>query len=335
MKFVDEATIKVKAGDGGDGCMAFHREKYVPRGGPSGGDGGDGGHVFFKATEGLNTLINFRYKRIFRAQKGEPGSGKEKTGKKGDSLTILVPVGTVIYDVDTQECLGDLAVDGQLLCVAQGGFHGLGNARFKSSTNRAPRQTTRGTPGEERSLRLELKLLADVGLVGLPNAGKSTLIRAVSSARPKVADYPFTTLTPQLGVVRIDEDRSFVVADIPGLIRGASEGLGLGFQFLRHIARTRLLLHVVDVYPIDGSDPIENARTIIDELTRYQPELAQREHWLVLNKIDLLPADEVDALCDRIISVLPPLRHVAKISASACRGTRELMLAVSNFLHSV
>lgn len=252
MKFVDEATIRVVGGDGGDGCMSFRREKFIPFGGPNGGDGGDGGSVYLVADEAYNTLIDFRYKRHHEAKRGSKGQGSQCTGKSGDDLLVKVPVGTTVYDADTEELIGDLVEHNQSLLVARGGFHGLGNLRFKSSTNRAPRQTTPGTPGEKRNLRLELKVLADVGLLGLPNAGKSTFIRAVSAAQPKVADYPFTTLHPYLGVVRIEEYRSFVVADIPGLIEGAAEGAGLGVHFLKHLARTRLLLHIVDVAPEEG-----------------------------------------------------------------------------------
>ncbi len=254
MKFVDEASIKVFAGNGGNGCLSFRREKYIPRGGPDGGDGGDGGSVIMEADDALNTMVDFRFQRTFRAQNGESGRGRNCTGKSGEDLVLRVPVGTTILDEDTGEVLGDLSVPGQRLIVAQGGFHGLGNARFKSSTNRAPRQTTPGSEGEHRDLKLELKVLADVGLLGLPNAGKSTFIRAVSSATPKVADYPFTTLVPNLGVVNVEAHRSFVVADIPGLIEGASDGAGLGIRFLKHLTRNRILLHLVDMAPYDGAN---------------------------------------------------------------------------------
>ena len=304
MNFIDETTIKVKAGNGGHGCLAFRREKFIPLGGPSGGDGGDGGSVYLRADRGLNTLIRFRYERQFKAKGGEGGKGKNCTGAKGSDLIIPVPIGTLVYDVDTDECLGDLATEGQTLCVAQGGFHGLGNLRFKSSVNRSPRQFTRGSPGEARHLKLELKLLADVGLVGLPNAGKSTLISVISAAKPKIADYPFTTLCPQLGVVHVDGYRSFVIADLPGLIEGAATGAGLGHQFLRHIMRTKLLLHVIDVAPQDGTDPVESVKTIVSELAQFQPELALRDRWLVFNKIDLLPSEEVEARCHAIKTAL-------------------------------
>ena len=268
MKFVDEAKIKVKAGDGGNGCMSFRRELYAPFGGPNGGDGGDGGSIYFIADQNINTLVDFRYKRIFKAESGDNGAGDQCTGRGGDDLFVKVPVGTLIFNDDTSELLGDLIKADQVICVAKGGIHGYGNEHFKSSTNRAPRRITEGTPGEEHNLRLELKLLADVGLLGMPNAGKSTFIRSVSAARPKVADYPFTTLYPNLGVVRIDMERSFVIADIPGLIEGASEGIGLGVQFLKHLARTSVLLHMLDIAPFDGSDPVESAKAIIKELKK-------------------------------------------------------------------
>ncbi|MEO0998483.1 MAG: Obg family GTPase CgtA, partial [Pseudomonadota bacterium] len=288
MNFVDEATIRVVAGNGGHGTLSFRREKYVPRGGPDGGDGGNGGAVWLEADKGLNTLADFRVARRFRAGNGQPGAGRNKTGRSGDDLTIRVPCGTVVSDVDTGEILGDVVDPGSRLKVAAGGQGGLGNARFKSSTNRAPRQTTNGTPGEARHLKLELKLLADVGLVGLPNAGKSTLIAAMSAARPKIADYPFTTLHPNLGVVRAGEGRSFVMADVPGLIEGAADGAGLGVRFLKHLARTRLLLHLVDVAPPDGGDPLAGLTTIASELARFDEALRDKPRWLLLNKADLL-----------------------------------------------
>ena len=269
MKFVDEATIKVEAGRGGNGCLSFRREKYIEKGGPDGGDGGDGGSIYLVADDALNTLVDFRFQPNYRAEKGEHGKGSDRTGAGGKDLHVRVPLGTSVYDDETEAYLGDVSEAGDVLLVARGGKHGLGNVRFKSSTNRAPRQTTPGEPGELRQLRLELKLIADVGLLGMPNAGKSTLISAVSAARPKVADYPFTTLTPNLGVVRLDHEQSFVIADIPGLIEGAADGAGLGVQFLKHLARTRLLLHLVDVAPIDGTDPVENCRKIEAELARY------------------------------------------------------------------
>ncbi len=328
MKFVDEATINVKAGDGGNGCVSFRREKYIPRGGPDGGDGGDGGSVWLVADSGLNTLADFRYARRFEAQRGENGRGRNCTGAGGEDRVIRVPAGTLVYDDETGELMGDLVADGQRLLVARGGFHGIGNARYKSSTNRTPRQFKPGTPGEARRLRLELKLLADVGLLGKPNAGKSTLIRAISAARPRVADYPFTTLHPNLGVVRVAEHQSFVVADIPGLIEGAAEGAGLGVQFLKHLSRTGLLLHLVDVSPFDGSDPVEDVRVIVRELEKFSDELAGRERWLVLNKIDLLDEAERDARCDDIVRRLDWRGPVHRISALAGLGTDELAHAI-------
>jgi GTP-binding protein len=322
MKFVDEATIYVEAGNGGNGCMSFRREKYVPRGGPDGGDGGDGGSVFLEADESLNTLIDYRYKRRFKAETGQGGSGRECTGRKGEDVILKVPVGTTVIDVDTEEVLGDLTKIGQQLLVAQGGFHGIGNTRFKSSVNRAPRQTTPGKEGESRNLRLELKVLADVGLLGMPNAGKSTLIRAISAAKPKVANYPFTTLVPNLGVVSVEAHKSFVVADIPGLIEGAAEGAGLGVRFLKHLVRTRLLLHVVDMAPFDELTPSEAAQKIILELERFSPTLAARDRWLVLNKLDLIPEDEREAACQKLVSDLNWTGPVFKISAIQGEGTR-------------
>ncbi len=332
MKFIDEAIIRVDAGDGGNGCVSFRREKFIPFGGPNGGDGGNGGSVYLIADENLNTLINYRYQRVHQAERGQNGMGSDCTGKSGDDLYLRVPVGTVVFDADTDELIGDLVTANQSLCVAHGGTHGVGNTRFKSSVNRAPRQFTKGTPGEKRQLRLELKVLADVGLLGLPNAGKSTLIRAISAARPKVADYPFTTLHPNLGVVRIDACRSFVVADIPGLIEGAADGAGLGIRFLKHLARTRLLLHLVDILPPDNSDPILAVKTIEQELQRFSPDLAQRERWLVLNKIDTLLESEQDAHCQQIIEGLQWQGPVFKISAIANLGTQALCLAIMNFL---
>jgi len=304
MKFVDEAEIRVEAGDGGNGVIGFRREKYVPKGGPDGGDGGDGGSVFLVADENLNTLIDYRFERFHRAERGQNGQGSNCIGKKGKDLEVSVPVGTRATDSDTGEVLGDLTAHGQKLKVAQGGFHGLGNARFKSSTNRAPRQKTNGTPGEIRNLKLELMLLADVGLLGMPNAGKSTFIRSVSAAKPKVADYPFTTLVPNLGVVRQDAQRSFVVADIPGLIEGAADGAGLGIRFLKHLERCRILLHVVDLLPADESDPAENAKAIIEELEKYSPKLAEKPRWLVFNKVDLLLEDEVEECIKHVVETL-------------------------------
>jgi len=334
MKFVDEATIDVKAGDGGNGAVSFRREKYIPLGGPDGGDGGDGGSVWMVADTGLNTLADFRYERRFKAQRGENGRGRNCTGKAGEDCIIRVPVGTLVYEEDTEELMGDLVEDGQRLLVARGGFHGLGNLRYKSSTNRAPRESKPGTPGEHRALRLELKLLADIGLLGKPNAGKSTLIRAISAAKPKVADYPFTTLHPNLGVVRVEAHRSFVVADIPGLIEGAAEGAGLGVQFLKHLSRTGLLLHLVDVAPLDGSDPVEDVKAIAHELEKFSAELGERERWLVLNKIDMVPEDERKALCRDLVERLDWQGPVFEISALAKQGTRELVFAIMEVIEA-
>jgi GTP-binding protein len=319
MKFVDETSIRVQAGKGGNGCLSFRREKYIARGGPDGGDGGDGGSIYLEADSALNTLVDFRFQRQFRADSGEGGRGRNCTGKSGEDLVLTVPIGTTILDEDSGEVLGDLSRSGQRLLVARGGFHGLGNTRFKSSTNRAPRQTTPGSDGEQRNLCLELKVLADVGLLGLPNAGKSTLIRAISAARPKVADYPFTTLVPNLGVVKIQAHRSFVVADIPGLIEGASEGAGLGIRFLRHLTRNRILLHLVDMAPFDQSDPAAAALSIVRELERFSPALARRQRWLVLNKTDLLDADELQERRAAVIDALDwqgPVYEVAAINGS-------------------
>ena len=317
MKFVDEATIEVTAGKGGNGCVSFRREKYVPRGGPDGGDGGDGGSVFLEGDDALNTMIDYRYTRRFRAENGEAGRGRNCSGKSGVDLVLPVPLGTTVLDEDSGEVLGDIREAGDRLLVAQGGFHGLGNTRYKSSVNRAPRQSSPGTEGESRRLKLELKVLADVGLLGLPNAGKSTFIRAVSAATPKVADYPFTTLIPSLGVVSVDAHRSFVVADIPGLIEGASEGAGLGIRFLKHLTRNRVLLHLVDVAPIDGSDPAEAACAVIRELERFSPALAARPRWLVLNKIDLLDADAIANCRERVVAAMNWQGPVYEISAVA------------------
>ena len=324
MRFVDEATIDVEAGKGGDGCMSFRREKYVPKGGPDGGDGGDGGSVLLQADEAINTLIDFRYSRKFKARNGQPGRGTNCTGASGEDLVLKVPVGTTIVDTDLDEVIGDLTTAGQQVKVVQGGFHGLGNTRYKSSINQAPRQTKPGQPGEARHLRLELKVLADVGLLGLPNAGKSTLIRSISAAKPKVADYPFTTLIPNLGVVRIQQHRSFVVADIPGLIEGAAEGAGLGIRFLKHLVRTRLLLHIVDVAPLDGESPGESAQKIIKELNKFSPALAFRERWLVLNKMDLLTEKEQGEVQTQIVSQLQWKGPVYPVSAIAASGTERL-----------
>ena len=332
MKFVDEATIKVHAGKGGNGCLSFRREKYIPKGGPDGGDGGDGGSVILVAAEGLNTLIDFRYTRNFKAQAGQQGSSAECTGRGGDDLLLQVPVGTTVIDNETGDVMGDLTELDQQLKVAQGGFHGLGNTRYKSSTNRAPRQTSPGQDGEVREIKLELKVLADVGLLGLPNAGKSTFIRSVSAARPKVADYPFTTLVPNLGVVGMSGDKSFVIADIPGLIEGASEGAGLGIRFLKHLTRTRLLLHLVDMMPYDGSTPDQNARVIESELETFSPTLAAGDRWLVLNKIDLLPEDEVEGQCQQVVDALGWEGPVFRMSGLASQGTKALCAAIMDYI---
>lgn len=329
MKFVDEAEITVEAGKGGNGCLSFRREKYIEKGGPDGGDGGDGGSVFLVADPALNTLVDFRFQPRYRAQSGQPGQGRNCTGKGGDDLVVPVPVGTSVIDVNTEELLADLDVPGQQVMVARGGHHGLGNTRFKSSVNRAPRKTTLGTPGEQRTLQLQLRLVADVGLLGFPNAGKSTLIRAVSAARPKVADYPFTTLVPNLGVVSLGMERSFVMADIPGLIEGASEGAGLGFRFLKHLSRTRLLLHLIDVLPVDGSDPVDSAVQIVRELEKFSPTLAQKERWLVLNKVDLLESTQLDELEQRLRDALDwqgQIYRVAALSGSGCDALCEALM---------
>jgi len=336
MKFVDEATIRVQAGNGGPGALSFRREKYVERGGPDGGDGGDGGSVYLVADQGLNTLADFRVARRFRGGHGQGGAGRNMTGKSGDDLDVRVPRGTLVQDVDTGELIGDLTEHGQRLKVAAGGRGGLGNTRFKSSVNRAPRKTTPGTPGEARHLKLELKLLADVGLVGLPNAGKSTLIRAMSAAKPKVADYPFTTLHPNLGVVSVGNLQSFVMADIPGLIEGAAEGAGLGHQFLRHLQRTRLLLHLVDIAPVAANeDPAAAFRAIETELGRYAADLAQKPRWLVINKIDLLPAADRPLARDMLVEELGWKGPVFLVSAATGEGTGELAQAVMRELESL
>jgi len=330
MKFVDEATIRVEAGNGGDGCLSFRREKNLPKGGPDGGDGGDGGNVYLVVDEGLNTLVDFRHDRLYRAKNGQPGMGSDRIGKKSDDLFIKVPSGTLVYDDDTDELIGDLVDDGAELLVAQGGFHGLGNARFKSSVNRAPRQTTKGTPGEERNLRLELQVLADVGLLGIPSAGKSSFIRAVSAATPKVADYPFTTLYPNLGVVRIDANKSFVIADIPGVIEGAADGAGLGIEFLKHLSRTNLLLHIVDGSN-DPEDVIKDIKTIETELVRYDEKLASKERWLVLNKSDVLPAELMEELKQEVLKELGE-NKIFIISAVTRSGCKELTYAMYDWV---
>ena len=333
MKFVDETEIKVFAGDGGNGCLSFRREKYIPRGGPDGGDGGRGGNVYLVGSSSLNTLVDFRYTRTFRAQNGEKGRGANCTGAGGDDLYIRVPVGTMVTDTGTGELIGDVIADGYELLVAQGGQGGLGNTRFKSSTNRAPTKTIPGRPGDDRTLRLELRLLADVGLLGMPNAGKSTLLRTVSRAHPKVADYPFTTMYPQLGVIRIDEGSSFVMADIPGLIEGASEGVGLGIQFLRHLSRTSLLLHMIDIDPPEGpQDIVANAHAVINELQQYDPELVARPRWLVLNKTDLLPAAELEQRRREIVDGLNWQGELYMISAATGNGCQELVQDIMKWL---
>ncbi len=333
MKFVDEATIEVLAGDGGNGAASFRREKFVPRGGPDGGDGGRGGSIHAVADRNINTLIDYRFARIHRGARGENGRGAAQYGRGADDIVLRVPVGTVIADAESGAFIADLAQDGARALLARGGGGGLGNIHFKSSVNRAPRQSTPGEKGETRRLRMELRVLADVGLLGLPNAGKSTLIRAISAARPKVADYPFTTLAPQLGVVRTDARRSFVVADIPGLIEGASEGAGLGHQFLRHLARTRLLLHLVDIAPLDpDADPVQGARAIVRELKKYDPALHAKPRLLVVNKLDLVPEDERGARVDALVKALRWKGPVFGIAAIAAEGTRALTYAVQDWL---
>lgn len=335
MKFIDEATISVHAGKGGDGCLSFRREKNVAFGGPDGGDGGNGGSVYLEVDSRLNTLLDFRYKRIFKARNGQPGMGRNRIGKGADDLIIRVPPGTLVHGTETDELIGDLTVEHSRLLVAQGGYHGLGNARFKSSTNRAPRKTTNGTPGDTRDLRLELKLLADVGLLGLPNAGKSTLIGQISAARPKVAGYPFTTLRPILGVVSVGSDHSFVVADIPGIIAGAAAGAGLGVQFLRHVERTKLLLHVIDVSCFDEvGDPATDFQTVTRELGEYSNVLVDRERWVVFNKIDVFGDDY-----DRDVSGFRaatgwqgPILHLSAVTGAGCN---ELINATAAHLASV
>lgn len=333
MKFVDEAKIKVEAGDGGNGCVSFRREKYVPRGGPDGGDGGDGGSIFFIGDEGLNTLADFRFTKSFRAERGQNGSGRQCTGKGGEDLYIKVPLGTMVWDIDIDELIGDVTEQAQTLKVVQAGRHGIGNIHFKSSTNRSPRQSTPGTEGERRRLRLELKVLADVGLLGQPNAGKSTLLSRISAARPKIADYPFTTLHPNLGVVSIETHRSFVVADIPGLIEGAAEGAGLGIQFLKHLSRTGLLLHLVDIAPPgDVNDPVVDAKAIIKELEKFSDELLGRPRWLVLNKIDVLPEDACQKRCREIVEGLEWDGPVFQISAVTGTGIRKLTGSIMDYI---
>jgi GTP-binding protein len=333
MRFIDEAKLKVQAGNGGRGCVSFRREKFVPFGGPDGGDGGLGGSVYLRAVEGMNTLADFRISRTYRGRNGEPGSGNDCTGHGGDDTYVNIPVGTTVTDADTGEQLGDLTVEGETLLVAKGGKGGWGNARFKSSTNRTPRKAGLGLPGEKRELQLELKLIADVGLLGLPNAGKSTLIRAVSAARPRVADYPFTTLHPNLGVVSAGPGRSFVMADIPGLIEGAADGAGLGIRFLKHLQRTRVLLHLIDVAPLDpDADPVKDARTIVAELKKFSADLGKKERWLLINKIDLLEPKEAERRAKDIVRRLRWKGPVLRISGATGAGTEELKQAVMRYL---
>lgn len=335
MKFIDEALVRIEAGDGGNGCVSFRREKYIPKGGPDGGDGGDGGDVYLQADENLNTLVDYRFEKRFVAERGQNGRGSNCTGHRGKDITLRVPVGTRAIDNDTLEILGDLTRHGQKFLIAKGGYHGLGNTRFKSSVNRTPRQKTNGTKGEKRDVKLELMLLADVGMLGLPNAGKSTFIRAVSAAKPKVADYPFTTLVPSLGVVRVDENRSFVIADIPGLIEGASDGAGLGIRFLKHLERCRVLVHLVDITPIDGSDPAHNIAIIENELIQYSKKLAEKPRWLVFNKVDTLLEDEVK---ERIADVVTRLgladEKIYQISAITGENVSVLCGDVMDFIQA-
>ncbi|WP_027349353.1 Obg family GTPase CgtA [Halotalea alkalilenta] len=332
MQFVDEASITVEAGKGGNGCLSFRREKFIPKGGPDGGDGGHGGSVYLVGDESLNTLIDFKFQRFYKAENGRPGQGSQMSGRQGEDLYVKVPVGTIVIDVETLEVIGDVTEVGQELKVAQGGRRGLGNVHFKSSTNRAPRRTTQGTEGDRRELRLELKLMADVGLLGMPNAGKSTLIRAVSAARPKVADYPFTTLVPNLGVVKIGSHEHFVIADVPGLIEGASEGAGLGLRFLKHLTRTRLLFHVVDVMPVDESDPVAAVEMIAAELASFSPALAELPRWLVINKLDLIAPDERAAKVAEIKQRLGWEGPVFELSAANREGCDELVQAAHRWL---
>jgi GTP-binding protein len=335
MKFIDEAKIFVKAGDGGNGIVSFRREKYIPRGGPDGGDGGDGGSLYVIGSTDLNTLSDFRHTRRFVAQRGANGQSKDCTGAKGEDVVIEVPLGTTIATLDQGEVIADVSNTDEPILIARGGFHGLGNTRYKSSTNRAPRQCSKGSLGEQFDLKLELKLIADIGLLGMPNAGKSTFIRSVSAARPKVADYPFTTLHPNLGVVSVGTHRSFVIADIPGLIEGAADGVGLGIQFLKHLQRTRLLLHIIDVLPEESADsPVESARKILLELQRYDESLYQKPRWLVLNKTDLLPEEEVQAICTEITAGLDWQGPVYNISAIKGEGVHLLCQDIMNLLES-
>ena len=333
MKFVDEATIKVVAGNGGNGCLSFRREKFIPKGGPDGGDGGDGGSVFLQAKLELNTLIDFRYTRLFKAENGQAGAGSDCTGKKGEDLIIPVPLGTIVSLSETGELIGDLNKPDQKLLIAKGGFHGLGNTRFKSSKNRTPRQTTPGKEGESREIKLELSLLADVGLLGLPNAGKSTLVNKVSAAKPKIADYPFTTMIPSLGVVNIGNDRSFVIADIPGVIKGAAEGAGLGIRFLKHLTRTKLVLHIVDVSPMDKTSPKEAFREIELELEKFSPTLARQSRWLILNKADLFDVNEHKKLLKNFVKDVGWIGPSFLISAATGQGVDLLCNSVGDYLN--
>ncbi|EKO3610565.1 Obg family GTPase CgtA [Vibrio metschnikovii] len=335
MKFVDEAVIKVQAGDGGNGVVSFWREKFITKGGPDGGDGGDGGDVYILADENLNTLIDYRFQRFYDAERGENGRGANCTGKRGKDKVLRVPVGTRAVDIHTNEVIAEVAEHGKKVMIAKGGWHGLGNARFKSSVNRAPRQKSMGTKGEVREVRLELLLLADVGMLGLPNAGKSTFIRAVSAAKPKVADYPFTTLIPSLGVVSVVPEKSFVVADIPGLIEGAAEGAGLGIRFLKHLERCRVLLHMIDIMPADQSDPVQNALTILDELEQYSEKLAQKPRWLVFNKTDLMPEQEANEVIQNVLDALGWEDQYFKISAINRQGTKELCMKLADFMETL
>ncbi|MEO1943835.1 MAG: Obg family GTPase CgtA [Candidatus Thioglobus sp.] len=329
MKFVDSASIRIEAGKGGAGCLGFRREKYIPDGGPDGGDGGDGGNVYFRGQESLNTLSEFRFNRLYRAKNGQPGSGQNKRGKSAQHLTVEMPLGTKVYDLETDEVIAEITAHNQVVLVAKGGFHGLGNARFKSSINRAPRQTTPGTPGESREIGLEMSVMADIGLLGMPNAGKSSLIRQISSARPKVADYPFTTLHPSLGVVSLN-DKHIVMADIPGLIENASDGAGLGFEFLKHLSRTKALLHVVDIMPADASDPVYNYNTIEKELTKYDQQLSEKPRLLAINKVDLLDNKDVDGVVDKFIENINYKGNFFKISALNGLGCKELVYGLFN-----
>ena len=334
MKFIDEALIRVEAGDGGNGCVSFRREKYIPKGGPDGGDGGDGGDVYLVADENLNTLIDYRFEKRFAAERGQNGRSANCTGHRGNDITLRVPVGTRAIDNDTKEVLGDLTKHGAKMLVAKGGYHGLGNTRFKSSVNRAPRQKTNGTLGEKRDLQLELMLLADVGMLGLPNAGKSTFIRAVSAAKPKVADYPFTTLVPSLGVARVDNNRSFVVADIPGLNEHASEGAGLGIRFLKHLERCRVLIHLVDIAPIDESDPAHNIAIIENELAQYSEKLAEKPRWLVFNKIDTMSDEEAQERAQDIAERLGLEEDYYLISAVTGKNVQPLTRDIMDFIEA-